>query len=90
MWFSTTQGDKLANPAPFGMVAIAGHVIGSNAFCHCGPADCVCDPDEIRKVPGDSQQGQTPTADFGATATNEVGLGFLALTMLLLWLKLRA
>jgi hypothetical protein len=94
MWFSITQGDKLGNSAPFATVAIAGHVYGGYAFCECGTSGCICDPGEQPQSysvkAGNSQQGQSTAVDFGATADNAFGLGFIAMTMLLLWLKLRA
>ena len=94
IWGSNTQGDKLVNSAPFATVALAGHITGGGRYCDCGTSDCECDPGEMPAGPNaitsDSQQGQSTLVDTESTYTNEVGLGLLTITILLLWLKVRA
>jgi hypothetical protein len=93
IWSSTTQGGKQINSAPFVSVALAGHVTGGSRYCDCGTTDCVCDAGEVpaaRATISDSQQGQSAPIDVDTAYTDEVELGFLAITILLLMLKLRA
>ena len=89
VWSSTTQSNKLIDSAPYATVAFAGHVTGGSRYCDCGTADCVCDAGETAR-----QTSRTATSDstqpYLSSIADDTGLGLLALTMLLLWLKLRA
>jgi hypothetical protein len=91
---SPSLGDRQTNPVPFATTAFAGHVVGSYAPCVCGSrSDCICDPGEtpVSNVPSsDGSQGQEASLRGDDIAPNETGLGLIALTMLLLWFKLRA
>lgn len=88
------SGDNQANSAPFVTVAMAGHATPSGRYCDCGTEDCICAPGETpigqRITTSKSQQGESETINVSHTAIDEVGLGFLAITTLLLLLKLRA
>jgi hypothetical protein len=90
--FSSSQNEKLTNPAPFSTVALAGHTT-LGAWCECGGPGCLCDPGEIggssKPAPakGSSKgkgvnQGSAPEVDVAS------GLLTLALAFLF-WLRMR-
>ena len=98
--FSPSRGDKLKNSAPFRTVALAGHVISSNAPCVCGCAYCMCDPGEevhqcshsARPVSDELSvdQGASPIR-VHSRAGFDFGSGALMLALaLFVWARLRA
>ena len=90
VWFSPSTGELPVNLAT--TVVFAGHVLGSDRYCACGPDDCVCDPNEPvktdanRLVPGKSVHSSP-------VKTGELNLGSEVLLLALLlavWLRARA
>jgi hypothetical protein len=87
LWASPSLGERPINSAPYASVALAGHVLGSDAYCQCGRGNCICDPGEVEtnsmETVADSQQQQGTTTNFGS----ELGIVLLAVLFLL---RLRA
>lgn len=93
-------GDKLTTSAPFGAIALAGHVVGTDAPCRCGCPYCVCDPGEeahqcthsARPVSDEVSvhQGASPIRAHLHSGF-DLGTGALMLALaLFVWARLRA
>jgi hypothetical protein len=87
MCFSPSLGEKPGNSAQ--LVAMAGHVVGGNKYCDCGPSNCICGPGETAKVTSSNTVSEaTPPAQNAPTDLGTEAL--FALAAILLWLRLRA
>ena len=89
----------MTNSTPFATVVIAGHLIGTGAFCECEQANpmCACDPGEtpMRAHRGNraisdttdkdvSSIGEAPTSDF------DFGTGAMFLALIVFaWTRYR-
>lgn len=96
--FSTTNGEKLTNSAPFATVALAGHTVLGN-WCQCGCPSCLCDPGEEFEMcvnsanpvsdaspaphKGRNKPGRVSELDFGSGA-------LLMVLALFVWSRMRA
>ena len=94
IFLSPSVGDQQLNSSPFATVAIAGHVIPSNAYCECGSrADCICGPGEQLTQTASSQaatDASTATLDNQGANGGEASAGLMLLALaLVLALRLR-
>jgi hypothetical protein len=77
------------NSAPLTIVAIAGHVLGSDVYCDCGTPNCVCGSGQTSV----SQSTHTVSDARSIPQDSPAGLGaeaLFALAIIMLWLRLRA
>ena len=86
--FSSSQNGKLASPAPFVSVALAGHtIVGS--WCECGSPGCICDPGELggsSKPTPSKASSDRKGVNQGFAPDVDVASGLLALALGLLFL----
>ena len=88
MWFSIAPNKATMNPAPFAMVALAGHIGPNGAWCQCGIFDeCICDIGE-RAInnPVSKKSSRNGNALSGAevSAGLDPGVSVLFITLVLL------
>jgi hypothetical protein len=98
--FSPSGGDKLTNSVPFGTVALAGHVVGSDAPCRCGCPGCVCYPSEQTQQCSQSArpvsdgvsvfQGASPIRAHSRSGFDYGSAALILALSLFVWTRLRA
>jgi hypothetical protein len=100
--YSASPGELGKIPAPFAVVALAGHTVAGGAWCDCDPVDGVCpccggngDDTRITESPSDSANSLTKrhasnSPARGSRGDLDFGSGALWLGLgLLLWRYVR-
>src|SRR5262249_26547674 len=93
---SSSFSGSETKPSAFKSCALAGHVVGSNAYCNCGCPLCVCDGGDV-SMPCDAMQRSKPRGDAKPQAKEtqsgsvDYGVPAMAIVMLvILSLRFRA
>lgn len=90
IYLSEVPGEFGTKSMPYAVTVLAGHVTGGTKYCACGPEDCVCDPSEDRNLNGVVTNRQQAPAGAASPTGNAPGFVLVALTFLLIVIRLRA